>query len=269
MSKRADARHAPLLDDAIYLALHSTVHPPPPPASSSGAAGVRNGSIAGLQPAATGTAEILAGLGIDVDLPNLTADTPLPDPSAMDTAGSGGGLSAPSPAEDDEPVTPYGDEDFVEVVEVSVDFLVDDHLSACLRSLCARPRASGCLPPTTPFPALSSRPYPSIPLSSSSELSSSAIVTDLAFAEAAPSDPTPPPDARARSLSLIIVVVDLAPGAAEDQPGRPVSELHQWRIDKEAGELSKAFAELEAASAPVPETAEGAGNEVRLLPPLR
>jgi hypothetical protein len=115
--------------------------------------------------------------------------------------------------------------------------------------------------------ALSSHPYPSIPLASSPEISASAIVSHLAFTElVAPPNPASSSSAGSRALGLVAVIVDLSAPGVDGQPGRPASELHQWRIDKVPSELSKAFAELEAASVPTLETAKGLGNEVRFVP---
>jgi hypothetical protein len=119
-----------LQDDSIYLAMHSTVLPAPPPAASiSSTAGTRNGSVA--QPGATGTAEILAGLGIDVDLPNLTGATPGPDPVAA-AAEEAYAIAAggDSPLAQDSEELPHGDETFIEIVEITTDFLVGEHTSA-------------------------------------------------------------------------------------------------------------------------------------------
>lgn len=132
-------RQCPLLhtDDSIYLAMHSTVLPPPPPAASSGsAADTRNGSI--VQPGgATGTAEILAGLGIDVDLPNLTGVTPLPDATATDETHAIAAGDLPLAQESEEEL-PSGDETFIEVVEITADFLVGEHTSASCPCECRR-----------------------------------------------------------------------------------------------------------------------------------
>jgi hypothetical protein len=116
--------------------------------------------------------------------------------------------------------------------------------------------------------ALSSHPYPSIPLASSPEISASAIVSHLAFIElvAPPDSASSSSSAGSRALGLVAVIVDLSAPGVDGQPGRPASELHQWRIDKVPSELSKAFAELEAASVPTLETAKGLGNEVRFVP---
>lgn len=95
--------------------------------------------------------------------------------------------------------------------------------------------------------ALSTHPYLSVPLSSASELLPSSIVTHLAFTEL-PAQDAAQVDQRSRPLGLVVVVADLTPGA-NGEPGRPISELHQWKIDKGSPEASGAADEGAADSA--------------------
>lgn len=121
-------------DDSIYLAFHSTIVPPSPPPATLHAAGSQKNSITGDLPA-TGTAEILAGLGINVDMPSLAGNTPGPDLTA-DEAGPSGEGEVGSPKEE-EPALDSGDEDSIDIVEIRVEFVTED-LSSQSSSLARR-----------------------------------------------------------------------------------------------------------------------------------
>lgn len=102
-----------------------------PPAASSGSAAVtRNGSVV-QNSGATGTAEILAGLGIDVDIPTMAGSTPLPDPGGAEMALDAASTADSHASREDEEVS-QGDETFIEVVEITADFFVGEHTSASL-----------------------------------------------------------------------------------------------------------------------------------------